>query len=251
MPSYFDNIRSKMFGNGGQTQQQPNQQQDNNPDNQDPNNPQGNSDPTQGNNPNAKGNQNNPQGVDYLAELYTKKGQDPEAVPQFSLDDKNLEGLVNGQDFVGQMNPEDMQKLQSGDFSVLGNMINSAARKAYKAALQHGSTLTGKYSDARFEHYDKQFGSKVRNNSVQTALAGLPNYNKPAIKAHLNDIANRLSSQHPDASPQEIAQEAQRILMELANDVNPENTPEARKSKETQGQTDWSKWLAADNQMAQ
>lgn len=254
---YFARFRegaNNMFKGGNkQPQQQPapqgggqgNPNPQSNP-NPDPNEPNARQNPAP-NGGNANGGNSNPNSNSWLEELYTKKSPDAEQAPVFSLNEETLGKHVSGQNFTNDISDEDIQKLQGGDWAHLKTMMNKVGQGAYKAALQHGSTLTDKFVGARFEHSDKSFDNRVRKNSVEGQLATLPNYSNPAIKTHLNDIANCLQQQHPDATPQEIAQEAQRILMELADGVNPENTPEAKARKEKAGRTDWESWLQQDN----
>lgn len=252
---YFARMRqgaANMFG-GGQSQQQSPGNQQQLPGNQqqpgnkqvDPNEPNARQD--QGNNGNnANGGNSQGNQKSWLEELYTKNSPDPDKAPSFSLDEDALGKVVGAQNFTADINDEDIQKIQGGDWGHLKTLMNKVGQGAYKAALQHSSTLTDKYVGARFEHADKSFDTRVRKNSVGQAMSGLPNYNNPAVKTHLNDIADRLQRQHPDASPQEIAKEAQRLLMEIADGVNPENTPEAKKAKEKAGKTDWQEWLQKD-----
>lgn len=246
---YFAKLRqgaNNMFGGGKPPAQQ---QNNNNNQQEDPNDPskQGQNKNPGGNGNNANGGNDQQQQKSWLEELYTSKNADPEQAPSFSLDEAALGKVVGSQNFTADISDEDIQKIQGGDWGHLKTLMNKVGQGAYKAALQHGSTLTDKYVGARFEHEGKSFDSKVRKNSVNSQLASLPNYDNPAIKSHLNDIADRLASKHPDAPPHEIAQEAQRILMEIANGVNPENTPEARKAKEKAGKVDWDEWLNKDS----
>lgn len=243
---YFARLRqgaSNMFGGNQQKPQSPNpQQQGQGKQQEDPNKPNARQAPENNGNNDGGGNPNGPQ-QSWLEELYTKNSPDPEQAPSFSLNEETLGKVVGSQNFTSDISDEDIQKIQGGDWNHLKTMMNKVGQGAYKAALQHGSTLTDKFVGARFEHSDKHFNSKVRKNSVEGQLSTLPNYSNPAVKAHLNDIADRLQRQHPDAPPQEIAQEAQRLLMEIADGVNPENTPEAKQRKEKAGKTDWDAWL--------
>lgn len=235
MAGYFDNLKNAVLNKPAantQTQAKPEA---------DPNMPNQQQGGAPGGNPaNQPQAQVNP--ANWYEDLYTNKQEDPEQAPQFSLDGTKLDAVANNQSFAGQITDEQKQKLASGDFSVLTDIVESATRKVYRTALEHGSTLTGKFVEARDGFSEKKFSGRVKGEQVNQELAGIPNYSNPAVKSHLNDIANRLSRQHPDASPKEIALEAQRLLMEIANGVNPENTPEA-KARLKPGETDFMKWL--------
>lgn len=251
---YFAKLRqgaNNFFGGQGQQNNQQQGQPKPGFQKEDPNDPskQNQNNDQQNNGNNANGGNNQQDQKSWLEELYTKNSPDPEQAPTFSLDEAALGKVVGAQNFTADISDEDIQKIQGGDWGHLKTLMNKVGQGAYKAALQHGSTLTDKYVGARFDHEGKSFDSRVKKNSVDQAMSGLPNYNNPAVKSHLNDIANRLQRQHPDASPSDIAQEAQRLLMEIANGVNPENTPEAKKAKEKAGKVDWEQWLQQDSQI--
>lgn len=240
MPGYFENIKAA-FSSKPATPPAP--QQTTPP--VDPNQPnvQGGGNP--GSNPtNQKVPPVNP--GNWYEQLYTNTNTGEEDTPpEFKLDGTKLQEVAGGQNFGVSLSDEDKAKLAAGDFSVLEGMMNKVGQNAYKAALEHGSTLTGKFVGARSDYESKKLGSRVKETQVDQELSGLPNYSNPAVKAHLNDIAKRLQQQHPDATPREVALEAQRLLMEIAKGVDPENTPEA-KARTKPGETDFMKWLGVE-----
>jgi len=247
MAGYFDRIKESFQSKPPVAPPAP---QGANPPPQDPNNPNVQQGGKPGSNPS---NQQQPQvnPANWYEDLYSNTQEDPDKAPEFSLDGEKLKSLSSGQQFITKdsITPEMQAKFAQGDFSDMVTLINQAAQGSHRAALEHGSTLTGKFVEARDSFSEKKFGGRVKTTQVEQELSGLPNYNNPAVKSHLNDIANRLSRQHPDASPREIALEAQRLLMEIANGVNPENTPEA-KARLKDGETDFMKWLGQETQQS-
>lgn len=238
--SFFENLRSRMNGgqqsNTPQGQQQPQgqgnqgQQPDNNNLQQSQSSPGG----TNG------GISNNPASyLDAYKDLYTPQQATSEA-PEFNLDSEKLNGVVNSQDFMQGIDPSAMQKLQSGDMSALGDIINHATRNAYKAALTHGSTLTGKYVGARFDHADKGLDGKIKSSQLQDHLSRTPNFSNPVVKQQMTDIVQRLSQKHPDAPYEDVVNEAKRILTEVAGAVNPESPQNKPQVKEQ----DWEAFMS-------
>lgn len=229
---YFDNIRQKLTGQSQQQQPQNQQGSDNNEGNQQQNLSQRSQ---------SAGIPQEPAGVlDAYKDLYTPDTKEPEKAPEFNLAADKLDGVVNSQDFMQGVNPELMQKLQSGDMSALGEIINHATRRAYRSALEHGSTLTGKFVDARLGFSEKNLDSRIRSSNLNDHLSQTPNFSNPVVKQHMTSLVNQLSSKHPDAPMKDIVEEAKRIMMEVARGVNPEAEQPQGRQKTTE---DWEAYI--------
>jgi hypothetical protein len=198
----------------------------------------------QGSDPNAG---KTPQEVDPLA-AFSKMYENPaaaEKAPVFSLDDKALDGAVAANDFTKGFPPEMMQKATSGDANALMAMMQHVAGQAYKSALSHSATLTGKYSDARDEYNSKGFTSKVQRELTVNALTGTPNFKNPVVRKQLIMIAENIQRQHPDSSPEEIADMSRTYITEMNKAINP--SAQSKSSTDKQAPTDWDAYFAQDD----
>jgi hypothetical protein len=241
-------------GNKQQNQQQQNQNQDgNNPNNQqqqqqnqqnmqgnNPNNMNGNADP---NNPNG-GTPANP--LDAYAKMWdTAANTQAETPPAFALDQETLDKVTSGLDFTKGVDQTLVQQALAGNAEALLKVINAASQQAYKSAMAHTSTLTDKFVSIREQHAQKGVDSRVRQNLTAQALASTPNYNHPVVKNQLNQIANQIAAQNPDASPQEIAETAKKYLNDLINAINPQSNTNGSQGEDGQqtGEVDWTSYL--------
>lgn len=144
-----------------------------------------------------------------------------DAPPSFNLDPKVVGETAGKMDFLSTADQELMTKAQGGDASAMIQLMNSVARGAYSAALQHSSTLTDKFVGLRSDYDSKRIGSSVKQELTTQKLSSLPNADHPVVKQQLADTARRLSSQYPDATPDWIADQARQYITDLASALNP------------------------------
>lgn len=176
------------------------------------------------------------------AKMFDKAtAESDDVAPSFQLDPKVLAEVSSKLNFTQDIPPDLMQQAMAGDSNALVQIINLAAQSSYKAALSHTSTLTDKFVGARTEHGLKNVGSKVKQELTNSALSGTPNYNHPVVKRQLNMVAESLSAQHPDATPQEIAGMAAKYIQDLAQAISPQAQQQAQAQTE---EHDWAKYLS-------
>lgn len=233
---YFARLRSS-FG-GGSPSQQPNTQGTQTPSSGGDNNQQ------QSNNQLPRNDPGSQSALSLHEKLYDPIQGEDDVAPAFKLDGTKLGEVANAQDFVQGVDPNLMASVQAGDLSKLPELLNAVARNSYRSSLEHGSTLTDKFVGARFSHSDKSFSSRVKGELTGQALSDIPGFQSPVVKQQINDIANRLRKQHPDAAPKEIAEEAQRIVVAMADELNPNRKSNGQDSYPDE-ETDWSKYLGA------
>lgn len=166
----------------------------------------------------------------------TVKTDPTDKAPEFNLDDAALDGAVQQLDFTRGLDPTVKAAAEAGDSKAIMQMMKHSNAQAYKYAMQHSSTLTGRFTEARETYRDKSFGSKVRGELTAEAMADTPNYSNPAVRKQLGIWATELQRQHPDSSPREIAKMAKDYLAELSGSVAPKD---ASKAKAPAGKTDW------------
>lgn len=215
-----------------QQQQQPNQQQ-----------PQGNGQPTNGMHSPTGGN-NEPGGVNNpgpgnnvqnagngseadpfanYAKMFDNSGTETDTPPAFAIDPKVLGDIAGKQDFMQGLDPQLMQRATSGDTAALMEIIQASSRNAYRTAIEHGGMLTDKFVGAREAHSAKGLGSRVKQELTTHALSDSPTQMHPVVRQQLTEIASRLSKQHPDAAPGEIAKMAKDYISQLSQALNPQD----------------------------
>lgn len=173
--------------------------------------------------------------LDAYTKLFDNTNKNTEVAPVFSLDPKVLGEVSASMDFTQGISPELMQQAQGGDTKALIQMMQHVGRQAYQSAMNHNTTLTDKFVGARSAYDLKSVGSKVKSELTSSALAGAPNANHPVVKQELTRIANALQAEHPDSSPQQIAEAAQKYFADMYSAMNPtEAAPAVPK-----GETDW------------
>lgn len=214
----------------GQQGQQPNGQQGQQPNNgMVPNNNNGQQEPGQVNNPGPGNNTQNAgtgNATDPFAnytKMFDNSGTQTDTPPAFAIDPKVLGDIASKQDFMQGLDPQLMQRATSGDTAALMEIIQASSRNAYRTAIEHGGMLTDKFVGAREEHSAKGLGSRVKQELTTHALSDSPTQMHPVVRQQLSEIASRLSKQHPDASPGEIASMAKDYISQLSQALNPQD----------------------------
>lgn len=146
----------------------------------------------------------------------------PEAAPSFKLDATQLNTVAKTQNFMNGIDPALVERANNGDSKAIIEMMGEVSRNSYRAALEHGSTLTDSFVSARETHNNKGFGSKVKNELVNNELSGTLNFSNPVVRKQLIRTAEELQRQNPDASPADIKQMAQDYITELAKAITPQ-----------------------------
>lgn len=144
----------------------------------------------------------------------TKQNQ-PETPPSFTLAPDKLKEISGSLDFRQNINPELMQRAQSGDFNAQMEIMNGMMQQLYQTQMTHTSALSGEYINQRFGFEDKRLDSKVNGVMTSNAVKGL-DVKHPLIRQQLDDIAKRIRQQNPEATPDEVAKGAMTYLQELS-----------------------------------
>lgn len=161
--------------------------------------------------------------------------------PSFKLDPKVLGDVSSKMDFTRGINPEVLSKATNGDVSALMDIIKTVGQNAYKASLEHSTSLTDTFLTQRGEFEGKQVAKGVKNQLTSNELSNAPNYSHPVVKAELNRVAAQMSAANPDASPVEIAKAAQQYINDLSNALNPKAS--SNSPNDGNGDFDWTKYL--------
>ena len=181
--------------------------------------------------------------LDAYSKMFENAGKSSEIqAPSFKLDPKVLGEVSASMDFTKSVPPELMEKALAGDTKALLSAMQAVGRNAYSASLEHATSLTEKHLSQRAEYETQRLNSGVRQQLTSNELSSAPNYDHPVVKAELNRVANQFAAANPDASPQEIAQAAQKYIADLSSALNPDAKVDATKA--ASGEVDWTKYLS-------
>jgi len=181
--------------------------------------------------------------LDSYAKMFENaaKNSDIQA-PEFKLDSKVVDEVSSKMDFTNGVDQEMMQKALNGDAKALLSVIQSTSQNAYKAAINHGTSLTDTFIKQRSEFDMKSINKGVKTELTTQAMSDAPNFDHPVIKSELNRIASQFARANPDASPQEIAKAAKQYVTDIASALNP-SSPANESSKGKPEEMDWSKYM--------
>lgn len=196
-----------------------------------------------------KKSQDNP--LDIFSGLFQNDPSKPsDTAPAFSLDPEALKKVTEGLNFAGQLTPETLEKLKSGDPETVSGVLNSLGRNVYGTLMQHMPALTDKFVGARLEHDRKGLGREVKSTLTQQSLETLAAGN-PVLKQQMEVISSQLLEKFPDATPDWISGKTKEYFVELAKVLDPtlKATPEDKtkpKSSSDLSQNpdfEWAKYL--------
>lgn len=159
-----------------------------------------------------------------------------ETAPQFNLDAAALSTASKGMDFMRGLDPAVLQRAQTGDSTAIMEMMAHGNRQAYELAMSHSATLSNKFTDAREAFNNKGFAGKVKGELTMNALTNSPNFSHPVVRKELIRVSREIQQQNPDASPQEVADQAKQYLTEISGALNPAQHKPSAKDK---GDTNW------------
>lgn len=181
-----------------------------------------------------------------------QQGMEDEA-PHFQLAPEVITKAAGSIDFLSSIPKELQEKLSvegGPDLQTMMEVINHAARQAYTNSLSHLSPLIDKFHDVREQHGQKHLGKHIRNQLTENTVESLPQANHPAIKEGLKLVSRSIASQHPDAPPQWVAEQAYNYFISIAQALAPEkfsgNAGNGRASgqgAETLEDFDWDSYL--------
>lgn len=202
-------------------------------------------------------NQKNP--LDIYSGLYDNANRkDAITAPSFKLDPAKIKEVAGTMDFTKNVDPDLLAKAQNGDTTALLQLINSVGRNSYAASVEHLTALTDHHLTSRSSFEDSRISDTVKKNLTANELSSTPNFSHPVLKTELNRIANQLSQlpENADATPQQIAKQAQEYLTNLANAMNPDKAtgdkdqrfdPKTGKPVAQKEDFDWSQYLGEES----
>lgn len=197
----------------------------------------------------GNGNGQNPNGIntpvnpmDAYANMFASKADDgSNAPPSLSLSDEALGKVLPSLNFSQDVPQELMDKALTGDAKSLIEIMTHVSRNAYKTSMQHNAAVTNQFVSSRSD-YDLKNGvsNQVRSGLTAQELSTIPNYSHPVVRVEVDRVANAFQAQHPDASPQQVAQATSKYFADLTAGMQPVDTNAAK----PKGTTDWGNYFA-------
>jgi hypothetical protein len=180
----------------------------------------------------------------------SESGND-EQVPQFTIKPETINAAAEGLDFMGSL-PEGLNLDGFGENKeTLAQLLNHVARMTYATAINHQSQLTGKFTDLRLAHENKNIPKHIRESMTNFSIDNDPAASKsPVIKESLRMVSKQFRDLHPDATPDQIAKMSKAFFSDLAGAMNPEKTKEEQAMEQNQApggiDFDWSKYAGLE-----
>ena len=152
-----------------------------------------------------------------------------------------LQQKVSTVNFLGGVNPEVITAALGGDANAFSSVINSAVQQALLQSVRlNGAMINGGFRsrtaaimDAVPQHVQQALTiSQIRQDN--------PIFNNPAARGILGALESNLAANHPDMTPQQASQVAQRFLQDFASELGGKQ-PEAQTGNiQSGGSIDWS-----------
>lgn len=175
--------------------------------------------------------------LDSLKEMFKL---DPKAAPQNPWD--NLNSPVINADWdkfntdlaskaLVNLDPEKLQKLQSGDLSVFPDIINAAVQQA----VMHSARLSHGFVDSGFKTYSDRLAPALQAGmrdyqTTQTLETTLPFANHEAVKPMIASMQSFLLAKNPNMSPAEVSKQISAFFGAVAQ--QPGIAPEATQQRD-------------------
>lgn len=181
---------------------------------------------------------NNP--LDLFMQLGQNNGNGQQGqAPQFDIPQDTLATVAKQLDYSKAIPQEALQKLQSGDMSALGDILNSALQAQYMTMMQQMPKLTQAYVDNRISHDRQSFQSDVRSQVVENSL-NIKDLH-PVAQTMFRDTAKKLAAQYPDANPQEIEQQTWQLMETLGGQFN--RTAQTQQKAQKASEVNWDEFI--------
>ena len=181
---------------------------------------------------------NNP--LDLFMQLGQNNGNGQQGqAPQFDIPQDALATVAKQLDYSKAIPQEALQKLQSGDMSALGDILNSALQAQYMTMMQQMPKLTQAYVDNRISHDRQSFQSDVRSQVVENSL-NIKDLH-PVAQTMFRDTAKKLAAQYPDANPKEIETQTWQLMETLGSQFN--RTAQTQQQAQKASEVNWDEFI--------
>ncbi len=152
-----------------------------------------------------------------------------------------LQQKMSTVNFLGGVNQETITAALGGDANAFSSVINSAVQQALLQSVRlNGAMINGGFRsrtaaimDAVPQHVQQALTiSQIRQDN--------PIFNNPAARGILGALESNLAANHPDMTPQQASQVAQRFLQDFASELGGKQQEAQTGNIQSGGSIDWS-----------
>ena len=141
-----------------------------------------------------------------------------------------LKALADKQDFTSAISSETLSALKEGKVEAILTALNDMSRASYIAALQHSGLLADNVLDNRLSGLKNNLPSEISDILTQHELRStVEAFDNPVVRKGMQGIVKEIRAAHPDATPTEVAKQAQQYFTELAMAINPNSNFSTKK----------------------
>lgn len=152
-----------------------------------------------------------------------------------------LQQKVSTVNFLGGVNPEVITAALGGDANAFSSVINSAVQQALLQAVRlNGAMINGGFRSRTAAIMDAVPQHVQQALTINQIRQDNPIFNNPAARGILGALESNLASNHPDISPQQASQVAQRFLQDFASELTGKSTEAQTVASQAPGAIDWS-----------
>jgi hypothetical protein len=167
----------------------------------------------------------------------------PFEAPRFNLDAAKLNTAVSSMDFTKGITPEQLQKINAGGQDAMQTMlsvVNTMVQQAVAQTTMANSKVMESALASTTKNIADSVPSVVNSHNLNAAVSKVsPLFSNPATKPMLDSLKRQLVAAYPNASPDEIAVEAQKQLQNFVSEIT--STLPQQQSQQQSGKVDWDK----------
>lgn len=149
------------------------------------------------------------------------------------LDQNKLGEGFGKMSFTQGLDPNKIQKALGGDAESFMEILEHTARRAAMTSFQASESYNGRLLDTYDQSVNaripKQISEFETRSAVRNTIKGMDH---PAVSPWLDSLQSQFRERFPDASPQEIAQAAQRYLQEAAKVITGQSESDSNNESE-------------------
>ena len=168
--------------------------------------------------------------LDLYGALQQNSGNGSKTAPEFAIPSETIQKAAGQLDFVKSIPQDAMSKLQAGDLSALGEVLNAVGRNAYSMAMEHGIAVTGKHIGDRMafesEGFDERISTKLTTSNVKSIESLHPN-----AQSMFKDTLVKLRKEYPGASQEELEGATWEIFQEFSGQFNKDGKQQEQQQK--------------------
>lgn len=143
--------------------------------------------------------------------------------------------------FLGGVNPEVITAALGGDANAFSSVINQAVQQALLQSVRlNGAMLNNSFRSRTAAIMEAVPQHVQQAMTISQIRQDNPIFNNPAARGILSALETNLATNHPNISPQQASQVAQRFLQDFATELVGKPVDPQAAATTTPGNIDWS-----------